>query len=228
MTKLRKRQSPDLCVERCTPRWLASLFGRQAVRWSIKNEDIKEQLADFKKAELWADTLLDEHWNDKFPVDPNVIAVNMGMEVWLAPTSGEFAGVILKTDKQEMPSIFVDKDATTSRKRFTIAHMVGHYVEHLEDPESPDQQIPGYFGFHDESMVSDETILADRRPTDSGAPNQSQRELFADHFARSLLMPEGEFQEVIDLGLKFDDIATYFDVSTATMRNRLNDLGIDL
>lgn len=132
MTKLRKRQSPDLCVERCTPRWLASLFGRQAVRWSIKNEDIKEQLADFKKAELWADTLLDEHWNDKFPVDPNVIAVNMGMEVWLAPTSGEFAGVILKTDKQEMPSIFVDKDATTSRKRLTIAHMVGHYVEHSE------------------------------------------------------------------------------------------------
>jgi len=41
-------------------------------------------------------------------------------------------------------------------------------------------------------------------------------------------MPEGEFQEVIDLGLKFDDIATYFGVSAATMRNRLNDLGIDL
>lgn len=162
------RQSPDLCAERCTPRWLASLFGRRAVRWSIKNEDIKEQLADFKKAELWADTLLDEHWNDKFPVDPNVIAVNMGMEVWLAPTSGEFAGVILKTDKQEMPSIFVDKDATTSRKRFTIAHEIGHYIERFRDSESPDQKIPGHFGFRDKSMTSDEKILAGCRPTDSG------------------------------------------------------------
>ena len=64
MTEWRDRRSPDLCVgrEHCRPRkWLARLFGRRAVRWSIKNEDIKEQLADFKKAELWADTLLDEH-----------------------------------------------------------------------------------------------------------------------------------------------------------------------
>lgn len=228
MTKLRKRQSPDLCVERCTPRWLASLFGRQAVRWSIKNEDIKEQLADFKKAELWADTLLDEYWDGKFPVDPNSIAVKMGMEVYFVPIPGELAGLILKDDRERVPSIFVDKNATTSRKRFTIAHEIGHYVERFSDSESPNQQIPGYFGFSDESMVSDEKILAGRRPTDSRTPDQSPRELFADYFACCLLIPENEVQRFVGLGMSVDRVAKYFGVSAATMRNRLNDLVIDL
>lgn len=77
-------------------------------------------------------------------------------------------------------------------------------------------------------MVSDEKILAGRRPTDSGAPDQSPRELFADYFAHSLLMPENEIQRFVGLGMNIDDVAIYFGVSAVTMRNRLNDLRIDL
>jgi len=77
-------------------------------------------------------------------------------------------------------------------------------------------------------MVSDEKILAGRRPTDSEAPDQSPRELFADYFACCLLIPENEVQRFVGLGVNIDDVATHFGVSAATMRNRLNDLGIDL
>ena len=122
----------------------------------------------------------------------------------------------------------MDKNATTSRKRFTIAHEIGHYVERFSDSESTNQQVPGYFGFSDESMVSDEKILAGRRPTDSGAPDQSPRELFADYFACCLLMPEDKVLEFVNKGANIKDVATHFGVSAATMRNRLNDLGIDL
>ena len=184
--------------------------------------------ADFSRAELWAGRLLDEYWDGKFPVDPNSIAVKMGMEGDVVPIPGELAGLILKDDRERVPSIFVDKNATTSRKRFTIAHEIGHYVERFSDSESPNQQIPGYFGFSDESMVSDEKILAGRRPTDSGAPDQSPRELFADCFAHSLLMPENEVQRFVGLGMSVDSVATYFGVSAVTMRNRLNSLGKDL
>ncbi|MBF0894056.1 MAG: ImmA/IrrE family metallo-endopeptidase, partial [Atopobium sp.] len=115
-----------------------------------------------------------------------------------------------------MPSIFVDKNATTSRKRFTIAHEIGHYVERLSD-SAPDQQLPGYFGFSDESMVSDDKILGGIRPTDSRTPDQSPRELFADYFACCLLIPEDKVLEFINKGANINDVATYFGVSAAPM-----------
>ena len=202
------RQSPDLCAgrEHCLREWLTRLFGRQASRVAslsmIKNKNTEDPVrekpaagrelnsrdqdhgpADLGKAELWASRLLDECWDGKFPVDPNSIAVKMGIEVYFAPIPGGLAGAILKTrkeekpetDEEEKPKIFVDSKAITSRKRFTIAHEIGHYVERLNDSESPDQQLPGYFGFSDESMVSDEKILGGIRPTDSRTPDQSPR-----------------------------------------------------
>lgn len=244
------RRSPDLYAERkhCLRERLARLFGCQAVRQSmIKNENTEDPVrekpttghelnsrdqdhgpADLGKAKLWAGRLLDEYWDGKFPVDPNSIAVKMGIEVYFAPIPGGLAGAILKTRKEETPKIFVDNNASTSRKRFTIAHELGHCVEKLIDSKPPDQQLPDYFGFSDESMTSDEKILGGIRSTDSSTPDQSPQELFADYFACRLLMPENEIQRFVGLGVNIDDVATYFGVSAATMRNRLNDLGIDL
>lgn len=252
-----KEQGDRLCAERkhCPHKWLARLFGRQASLSMIKNENTEDPVrekptadheidswnqdhgpADLGKAELWAEKLLDAYWDHEVPVDPNSIAVKMGMEVYFVPIPGGLAGAILKTrkeeapktDEDEAPKIFVDNNASTSRKRFTIAHELGHYVERFSDSESPDQKIPGHFGFRDKSMTSDEKILAGCRPTDSGTSDQSQRELFADYFACCLLIPEDKVLEFINKGANIKDVATYFGVSAATMRNRLNDLGIDL
>lgn len=263
-----KERGDRLCAERkyCLREWLARLFGRQASRAAslsmIENENTEDPVrenptadheidswnqdhgpADLGKAELWAERLLGAYWDGKFPVDPNSIAVKMGMEVYFVPIPGGLAGVILKTkkeeaqktgkeetqktDEDEAPKILVDNNASTSRKRFTIAHELGHYVERFSDSESPDQKIPGHFGFRDKSMTSDEKILGSIRSTDSRTPDQSERELFADYFACCLLIPEDKVLEFINKGANIKDVATYFGVSAATMRNRLNDLGID-
>lgn len=269
MTKLRKRQSPDLCAgrEHCLREWLTRLFGRQASRAAslsmIKNKNTEDPVrekpttghelnsrdqdhgpADLGKAELWAERLLGAYWDGKIPVDPNNIAVKMGMEVYFAPIPGGLAGAILKTkkkksrrpmkrkrqgpDEEEKPKIVVDSKATTSRKRFTIAHEIGHCVERFRDSDSPNQKIPGHLGFSDKSMTSDEKILGGIMPIDSRTPDQSPRELFADYFACCLLMPEDKVLEFVNKGANIKDVATYFGVSAATMRNRLNDLGVDL
>ena len=55
---------------------------------------------DLIKAELWANKLLYEYWDNKFPVDPNNIAVKMGMEVYFVPIPGKLAGLILKDDRE--------------------------------------------------------------------------------------------------------------------------------
>ena len=263
-----KEQEDRLCAERkhCLRERLARLFGRQASQAAlnmIENENTENPVrekpttghelnsrdqdhgpADLGKAELWAERLLGAYWDGKIPVDPNSIAVKMGMEVYFVPIPGGLAGAILKTkkkksrrpikrkrqgpDEEEKPKIVVDSKTTTSRKRFTIAHEIGHYVERFRDSDSPNQKIPGCFGFSDESMVSDEKILGGIMPIDSRTPDQSPRELFADYFACCLLMPENEVQRFVGLGVNIDDVATYFGVSAVTMRNRLNDLGIDL
>lgn len=214
------RQSPDLCAgrEHCLREWLTRLFGRQASRAArlsiIESENTEDPVrekpttghelnfrdqdhgpADLGKAELWAERLLGAYWDGKIPVDPNSIAVKMGMEVYFAPIPGGPAGAILKTkkkksrrpmkrkrqgpDEEEKPKIVVDSKATTSRKRFTIAHEIGHYIERFSDSESPDQKIPGHFRFRDKSMVSDEKILGGIMPISSRTPDQSPRELFA-------------------------------------------------
>lgn len=252
MAEWKNSRSPDLCAEHCPRRWLTRLFGCQAVRQSIiKNKNTKERAnnpvrekpttghelnsrdqdhgpADLGKAELWVERLLGAYWDGKIPVDPNSIAVKMGMEVYFAPIPGGLAGAILKTRKEETPKIFVDNNASTSRKRFTIAHEIGHCVERFRDSDSPNQKIPGHLGFSDESMISDEKILGGIMPIGSRTPDQSPRELFADYFACCLLIPENEVQGFVGLGMNIDDVATYFGVSAATMRNHLNDLGIDL
>lgn len=264
-----KERGDRLCAERkyCLREWLARLFGRQASRAAslsmIENKNTEDPVrekptadheidswnqdhepADLGKAELWADILLGKYWDRKIPVDPNSIAVKMGMEVYFAPIPGGLAGAILKTkkkksrrpmkrkrqgpDEEEKPKIVVDSKATTSRKRFTIAHEIGHCVERFRDSDSPNQKIPGHLGFSDKSMTSDEKILGGIMPIDSRTPDQSPRELFADYFACCLLMPEDKVLEFVNKGANIKDVATYFGVSAATMRNRLNDLGIDL
>lgn len=183
------------------------------------------EVIDFDRAHAWADAVLERYWDGEYPVDPNAIAVEMGIDVYFARIPGRLAGLILKTAEQTMPSIFVDEGASTPRKRFTIAHEIGHYVEKIEDLDKP---IEGAFGFSDGIMTSDISILAGRKPTPSGIPDQSPSEIFADSFAHSLLMPENEVRRFVGKGIDVYQAAAYFGVSAVTMRNRLNGLSLDL
>ena len=114
------RRSPNLSTERLPRRWLARLFGCRAVHQSmIKNESTEDPVrekpttghelnsrdqdhgpADLGKAELWAERLLDAYWDHEVPVDPNSIAVKMGIEVYFVSIPGELAVLILKDDRE--------------------------------------------------------------------------------------------------------------------------------
>ena len=109
------RRSPDLYAgrEHCLRERITRLFGCQASPSMIENENTEDPVrkkpttghelnsrdqdhgpADLGKAELWAERLLGAYWDGKFPVDPNSIAVKMGMEVYFAPIPGGLAGAI--------------------------------------------------------------------------------------------------------------------------------------
>ncbi len=94
------------------------------------------------------------------------------------------------------------------RQRFTLAHEFKHILDH-----------------HDSRLLySGRHWLSDAARTDDA---HQQRERAADHFAGCLLMPRARVERSwADGVLTAEDLARHFDVSTAAVKVRLEQLGL--
>jgi Zn-dependent peptidase ImmA (M78 family) len=146
------------------------------------------------------------------PVDPVVLANREGIKVLNARFSEpELAGMIAK--RHGASTILVDQTDPPFRKRFTIAHELGHHFLHLTGDEGEfvdsERDLFRSTEFQGEEMTA-------RRP-----------EIQANWFAAALLMPaqfvRAEFAKTRDL----DALAERFNVSAAAMGYRLETLGLD-
>ncbi len=98
-------------------------------------------------------------------------------------------------------AIVLNGDGVAGRRRFTIAHEIGHFVLHPERC----------------------------RPERGGAVNEAGRleEREADSFAAELLMPEHLVREAVrEHGLDATRLADRFEVSRKAMLTRLRSLGL--
>ena len=96
-------------------------------------------------------------------------------------------------------SILVNAQEPELRKRFTIAHELGHIVLHGEG----------------QNYIDYRTIS----PIAEHAQNPG-KETEANNFAAALLMPETKFREIFNLHKNYQAIAKYFDVSPDAARLR--------
>lgn len=116
--------------------------------------------------------------------------------------------------------IEIKKDLNKRRKRFTLAHELGHLFLHM--------------GYKDEQRWnSAETYVDGAFRRTSGDFSVEEQE--ANEFAGSFLMPENEFRKivkknmVVSLNMRvfdLDGIAEHFGVSTDSVRVRAKWLGI--
>jgi predicted transcriptional regulator len=98
-------------------------------------------------------------------------------------------------------AIVLNGSGDSGRRRFTIAHEIGHFVLHPERC----------------------------RPERGGVVNEAGRmeEREADAFAAELLMPENLVRDAIrEQGLDVDRLADRFEVSRKAMQARLRNLGL--
>lgn len=101
------------------------------------------------------------------------------------------------TDK---PKIYLNKDRPAVRKKFTLAHELGHYVLHR------DTQRKYRIDTVDYSKDDDTT----------------REETEANYFAASLLVPEDKLRSILALSKGNIDIAAeYFGVSKPVIENRI-------
>lgn len=117
-----------------------------------------------------------------------------------APAGTHLSGVLLPATWE----IWVRRDESETRRRFTIAHEVGHHLLHSDGA----------------------TVLC--RPADVDQADEAVRakERQANRFAAELLMPEPLVREHADRdGADAVALANRFDVSTIAMAFRLVNLG---
>ncbi len=153
-----------------------------------------------KAASEKATEVLDAFWPERFiPVDPVQIARDMGVEVFSAELGNDVFGLIFGTAKGAQ--IYVDQDQPPTRYRFTVAHELGHYVEHSERPDT-----------------GAEMDYVDRRSDeDRGRPE----EVYANQFAGALLMPEKELRSERARDLNDVQLARHFGVSLSALQYRV-------
>lgn len=156
-----------------------------------------------EKARLDAKLVLEEHWPHlNLPVDPIAIARAMGLSVFTAQLGDDTWGMIVGSGNSA--DIFLDKDQSRARMRFSCAHELGHFVDHASALE-PDK---GY---------------VDRR---SDGNKGTADEIYANEFAASLLVPDQLLRARVAGKASNIELSSEFDVSLASVEYRRRLLGL--
>lgn len=159
--------------------------------------------------------LLDEVSLRQHPIDPMKIADHVGVDVRYEKLT-EISGLTFHGERGSR--IVVNELHSPTRKRFTLAHELGHHLLHS-----------GH------RLVLDPSTRVSRRDELSSLATDSQ-EIEANAFAAELLMPASFLrQSLTDLLSKHSDLdsteivahlAESFEVSDEAMQYRLTNLGI--
>ncbi|MES2412444.1 MAG: ImmA/IrrE family metallo-endopeptidase [Pseudomonadota bacterium] len=142
---------------------------------------------------------LARYWDGNLPVNPKKIAEDLSLEV--IPMYGwEFSGYYDPSSKH----ILYNGDEHLVRRRFTIAHELGHFA--LKHPAAPRDKLDSF-----------------------SASIRSPIESAANRFAAELLMPKESVRIVARArGMSsVDEMAQAFGVSKLAMAFRLNNLKLD-
>ena len=159
-----------------------------------------------------ASQVLSDHWNDKLPVDVVEIASKLGIQIKYGILEGNICGFLIYDD--DTPIIGISSLHSLTRQRFTIAHEIGHYLQHPK-----------------ESFIDNKYAIYWRNA--SASTGEKQQEVDANNFAAKLLMPKSAIQaELSKIKLEDEDesgiakLADKFQVSTQAMTFRLINLGL--
>ncbi|MFF0909725.1 ImmA/IrrE family metallo-endopeptidase [Microbacterium enclense] len=148
-----------------------------------------------------------DHWNVdgkiSFPVDPYLIAERLNISVLSERLDPDTAGFIIR-ESGGPTSIYLNAFDAPVRQRFTLAHELGHYVQHQNDPD---------IGFVD-------------RRNEVASSGTDASEIWANQFAAELLMPGAALSKWWAEGLTADAIRQRLQVSSAALTYRMKNLGL--
>lgn len=172
-----------------------------AIQW-LSRQEIEQKARD----------ILRQHGLETIPINPVSLANQLGIQVNNAKFNNDtIAAMIAKRGDNLM--LLVNQDDPPYRKRFSIAHELGHHFLHLiSDGEFVDKESDLFRGVEFE----DSKAFLDR----------DRQEVQANIFAAALLMPEDMVREEFKNVSSVDELAIKFGVSSQAMAIRLTILGL--
>jgi len=167
----------------------------------------------FAMARKKATELLERAAVASTPVPVDRVAAAVGASIRFEAFDGQMSGMVLRsTDGTAV--IGINSNHSAVRRRFSIAHEIGHLVLHEEDALHVDAWTP--FAYR----------------TDTSSLGTDPREIEANQFAAELLMPEqlvrADVQGFADLSVEdvVERMAERYEVSAQAMTLRLHRLGL--
>ena len=151
------------------------------------------------------------------PVDPFIIATQLGIEVMDVTFEDRDVEGVLRF-RNNRAQILLRKASNLARKKFTVAHEVGHFVLHWEPDDEP-------HGEHQEFVDSDMQLYR-RGMLNPLSKSDRNREIQANMFAAALLMPRDALEALIPQQPSIKYLARSFGVSEIAMTFRINELDV--
>ena len=163
-----------------------------------------------QEVEERARQILVNHGLYGIPVDPVVLANRNGIHVVNVTFSEKgISGIAAR--RGELVIILAEQSEPPYRKRFTIAHELGHHFLHLKsDGEVVDQEVD---------------LLREAGTGDPGVP-RTRQEVEANQFAAALLMPAELVKQEWTKYRSIEGMARRFQVSQQAMGIRIVQLGL--
>ncbi|MAG44831.1 hypothetical protein CL633_02990 [bacterium] len=160
---------------------------------------------------------------DQIPVPIIQIANDLGINVYNAEfDSDRISGSILKENGDF--SIYVNKNEPSYRKRFTIAHELGHFIENKDILEKQGE----HYDYKASKLNNSKVLFRFNSNVVLPSKEERLREIKANKFAANILMPEDNFFEAWKKHSSMQDIANEFDVSILAASIRAEKLGLSL
>ncbi|MBC7980872.1 MAG: ImmA/IrrE family metallo-endopeptidase [Armatimonadetes bacterium] len=156
-----------------------------------------------------AENLLQMYAPSAIPVPVETIAKRLGYEIRFVDEDSEMSGFLMRNKSSVI--IGVNKNHSSNRQRFTIAHEIGHGMLH-----------------------SSEALYVDKRfRNELSSQGTNAEEMEANLFAAELLMPASQIRKSlkaignldVESDFEIDDLANKYKVSRLAMSNRLTYLG---
>jgi Zn-dependent peptidase ImmA (M78 family) len=155
---------------------------------------------------------------EKFFLDLDSVCKHFGVSLFEAEFPDENVSGALTKNNGDW-SIVVNAKHPPSRRRFTIAHEVGHFLAIKYDSE-----IAKSFLESNDGIIKDYFVVNRSEEVD---PEQYQVERQANMIAASILMPEDMVKNLYDQKVDIAEMAEKFGVSESAMSYRLKSLGLD-
>jgi len=153
---------------------------------------------------------------NELPIPLEKIATFFNIEIQEEDFEGELSGILIRSSEGDI--IGVNSNHHDNRKRFTIAHELGHFILHKGEAIHIDR------GFRVNYRDANSSLAIDLEEVEANA------------FAAALLMPEKKIKEVLRKKLKegidlqdsaeLKKIAETFHVSQQSLLIRLMKLGL--